>query len=86
MEICLQKNEMLDFGSALSGGKLVCLAGRCWLTQTGDSRDHILRPGYDFSVEHGGQLIVTATEDCRLLLISKPEKSGTLWKPLICSP
>lgn len=86
MEICLHKNEMLDFGGALAGGRLVCLAGRCWLTQADDSRDHILRPGYDFAVERGGQLIVTATEDCRLLLISTPEKNGTLWRPLICNP
>lgn len=86
MEICLQKDEMLDFGSALSGGRLICLAGSCWLTQAGDSRDHILHPGYDFSVEHKGQLIVTATEDCRLMLISKPETSRTLWRPLTCNP
>ncbi len=86
MEICLQKNEILDFGRNLVGGRLVCLAGRCWLTQSGDSRDHILRPGYDFPVEHNGQLIVTATEDCRLIIISSPEISRTLWRPLICNP
>jgi hypothetical protein len=59
---------MLDLGEDLQGVSIICRQGRCWITQTGDSRDHILGVGGRFMVNTSGQLIITATESCRLML------------------
>ncbi|GEM_PF-857648 len=69
MELLLNERELLDLGENLRGVRIVCRQGRCWLTQAGDSRDHILRAGNSFMVSANGQLIITATESCRLMLI-----------------
>ena len=68
MELLLNKREMLDLGENLHGVSIVCREGRCWITQAGDSRDHILCVGDRFVVNSSGQLIITATEPCRLML------------------
>ena len=69
MEILLNERELLDLGENLRGVSIICREGMCWLTQTGDSRDHILRAGGSFTVSASGQLIITATESCRLMLV-----------------
>lgn len=74
MEILLKKNELLDLDTELRGLKILCQAGVCWLTQAGDSRDHILRAGQSFCAAARGRLIVTATNDCRLMLVAAPER------------
>lgn len=68
MEFLLKVNELLDLGESLSGVRIECLDGRCWLTQAGDSRDHILGAGDTFSVRTNGRVILTATQPCRLML------------------
>ena len=68
MELLLNKRELLDLGENLHGVSIVCREGRCWITQAGDSRDHILGVGDRFVVNNSGQLIITATEPCRLML------------------
>lgn len=68
MEILLSKQELLDLGQNVHGVKIVCREGRCWITQTGDDRDHILRNGENFEVRINGHLIITATETCRIML------------------
>lgn len=86
MEIELKQQELLDLGEGPHGGTILCLSGSCWVTQTGDSRDHILRTGQHFSIRKRGQLIVTATESCRLMLVAESAtvKSGSLWQQLPC--
>jgi hypothetical protein len=69
MELLLNERELLNLGENLRGLRIVCREGRCWLTQAGDSRDHILRAGDSFTVSACGQLIITATESCRLMLV-----------------
>ena len=69
MELILNKRELLDLGENLCGVSIVCREGRVWLTQAGDSRDHILRAGDSFTASTSGQLIVTAIESCRLMLV-----------------
>ena len=88
MELLLQKHEILDLGRQLQGTSILCQAGSCWLTQTGDDRDHILHPGAQFSSERKGRLILTATEDCRLRLVSntKTATPSTIWKQRYCNP
>ena len=78
MELLLNKRELLNLGENLRGVSIVCREGRCWLTQAGDSRDHILAAGGSFTVHSCGKLIVTATEDCRLMLTTPGVKSRPL--------
>ena len=84
MELLLKKSEILDFGNDSFGTRIFCRQGQCWLTQSGDHRDHILGPGDGFNVRSRGRLIVTATEPCQLLL-TKPGQEvpqGRVWKNL----
>ncbi len=69
MNLLLNKRELLDLGEELRGVRIECMEGRCWLTQSGDSRDHILGAGDSFTVRTNGQLIITATERCRFMLV-----------------
>ena len=68
MELLMKDNELLDLGEKMSGVRIECLDGRCWVTQAGDSRDHILGAGDTFSVRANGRVIITATKSCRLML------------------
>jgi hypothetical protein len=66
MELLLDNLELIDLGKNLDGASIICTEGRCWITQTGDSRDHILTSGQRFTVRSGGRLIVNAAGPCRL--------------------
>ena len=68
MELLLNNQELIDLGMNLRGVRIDCRLGRCWLTQAGDSRDHILRTGSSFIVTNNRHLVITATEPCRLML------------------
>jgi len=68
VELLLNNREMLDLGESLHGASIVCREGRCWITQAGDNRDHILGVGDRFVVNSSGKLIITTTESCRLML------------------
>lgn len=68
MELIMNKQELLNLGTQMKGLRIVCRDGKCWITQTGDSRDHILRTGESFLVGTAGQLIITAMGPCRLML------------------
>ncbi len=68
MELIMNKQELLNLGTQMKGLRIVCRDGKCWITQTGDSRDHILSTGETFLVETAGQLIITAMEPCRFTL------------------
>lgn len=69
MEMLLKKQELLDLGEALQAVKIVCQEGQCWITQSGDSRDHIMRSGDSFTIRGKGRVIVTATVACRIMLV-----------------
>ena len=71
MEMLLEQRELLDLGETLQGVKIVCQHGQCWITQSGDSRDHILRRGGNFTIRAKGKVIVTATESCRIMLVER---------------
>jgi len=85
MEILLKKHELLDLGRNLAGNKLVCCSGSCWLTQAGDSRDFILQDGAEFDVRMSGKIIISATEDCRLLLVAKSSQFASMPRQLLAS-
>jgi hypothetical protein len=69
MEMLLEQQELLDLGETLQGVKIVCQEGQCWITQLGDSRDHIMRSGDSFTIRGKGRVIMTATESCRIMLV-----------------
>ena len=69
MEMLLEQRELLDLGEKLQGVKIVCQHGQCWVTQSGDSRDHIMRSGSSFIIEGKGRVIIIATEYCRIMLV-----------------
>ncbi len=87
MEILLQQHELLDLGGKLQNVTIVCQSGCCWLTQTGDSRDHILHAGSHVKIHSQGRVIVTASDDCRLRVVADAteESSGRFWRDLCCN-
>jgi hypothetical protein len=66
MELLLDKKELLNMKEDMTGVRIACRDGRCWITQTGDSRDHVLKPGASYQASTSGQLIIVALEPCRL--------------------
>ena len=76
MEMLLKQRELLDLGAELQGVKIVCQHGQCWITQAGDSRDHILRRGGNFTIRAKGQVIITATESCRIMLVESNKRAN----------
>lgn len=76
MVLILENSELLDLGEKLRGVRIDCLDGRCWLTQAGDSRDHLLGKGDSFIVRTGGRLIISATKACRLKLLPEQHHAG----------
>lgn len=75
MDLLMQNRECLDLGKYVKGLRLTCRAGRCWLTQAGDSRDIILDPGDEFAAITNGRLIITAVAPSRLTLSERATKS-----------
>jgi hypothetical protein len=51
------------------GTRVLCLAGRLWLTQDRDTADHILGPGDAFEIGVQGAVIVHGLRASRLLLL-----------------
>ena len=81
MEMLMDKQELLDLGEALLGVRIVCREGQLWITQCGDSRDHILHSGGSFIVRAKGRVIITASQASRLILTESKE-SDKLQQPL----
>lgn len=68
MELLFKKSELLDLGKGMCGAIIECCEGQCWVTLAGDSRDHVLRRGGRLEIHNGGQVIITATQPCRVML------------------
>ena len=66
MEILLQAGEMLTLRGERLGLTVQCGAGRLWITQEGDFRDHLLNQGKHFESALPGRIVVTALGDSRL--------------------
>lgn len=77
MDLQLEKNELLDLGDDLRTVSVHCQAGCCWLTQAGDSRDHILHAGQSHTLSRRGKVLVMATAPTRLQLIGEPDQEKT---------
>lgn len=84
MELVLDKQELLNLGDDPRQVSIYCRTGCCWLTQAGDSRDHILHSGQSFAVTRPGKLLVMASAKTRLELLvgSAPKKNLFPWRQL----
>lgn len=82
MELLLNKQELLNLGEDLRRVSIHCRTGCCWLTQYGDSRDHILYPGQCYTVTRRGKVLLMAAARTRLELISEPaqKKNVIPWR------
>jgi hypothetical protein len=61
------------------GQCLVVFSGRVWLTQDGDSRDHVLKPGASFTFDRTSLVLVQALEPAYLSVLepnAAPEPIG----------
>lgn len=56
----LHDGELLGIRGNNSGKVISCRAGVLWLTQQGDTADHLIRAGEDFAVSRRGLVLITA--------------------------
>jgi hypothetical protein len=56
----LLRGETLSIDGDRRGQKLQCLAGQVWITQAGDTADHLLFGGREFAVTRPGRVVVQA--------------------------
>ncbi len=75
MELLLNSKEVIELGNDLSGTRICCQAGLCWVTLEGDSRDYILRAGSSFEIHSSGRVLVTALSPARVLLAELTQQS-----------
>ncbi len=83
MELLLENQEILDLGENLHSLSIACQVGCCWITQAGDSRDHILHSGDRFTVRGRGRILISALEPSRLQLVADNDqvKVDIPWQP-----
>lgn len=72
------------------GARITVLEGDVWITQYGDSRDIILKPGQSFQVELPACLVMTGVGDARVVIQppdlaprgARPPSTWRRWLPL----
>ena len=50
------------------GIAIACLEGDLWITEEGDSRDYMIRPGERFVVDRPGRIVVASLQEAELAL------------------
>ena len=68
----LSKGDVLLLRDLVVGQAIYGLAGMTWVTQEGDSRDHLLGPGGSFQVRNPGRVVVEALKPSRLIVTTIP--------------
>ena len=51
------------------GRRVECVSGSLWVTQDGDLRDIVLKPGESFAFDHKGDALICALDDSSFLLL-----------------
>lgn len=82
MEILLRKDESFTIAGNGDGVLIVCREGVLWVTQTGDTRDHLLNPGERYTACGNGVIVIEALRPAELR-IERPETSA---RPVRISP
>jgi hypothetical protein len=73
IEYELAEDEVLSIRDIQAGRVVYCLSGMLWLTQDGDSRDHVLGPGGMFRFERPGRVVVAALKRSHMVVTSREE-------------
>ena len=77
--IVLAADQFLKLEGAV-GVRISSRRGTVWITQDGDLRDVVLRPGEAFVIEREGPSIVQALEPAELAIVEPKQASpGTRW-------
>lgn len=68
----LQTDSMLVLSGCERPSAIRCHCGRLWITQEGDSRDHVLYSGNIWHSLPQGKIVLTALEASRIELLDRP--------------
>jgi hypothetical protein len=60
-ELALETGQVLTLDDA-EGLRILARAGTVWVTEEGDGKDHIVRPGDTLTVAHPGRTVVQALQ------------------------
>lgn len=77
MRLWLESDELLCLPRGTQGLTVCCEQGTAWLTQAGDSRDHILWKGRRHRLGMRGKVTIWADSPC-VLRLEAPAPRGTL--------
>jgi len=82
MEILLRRDESFTIAGSGNGVVVVCREGTLWITQAGDTRDHLLNAGERYTVRGSGVVVIEALRPADLR-IERPQED---FRPLRISP
>ena len=54
---------------AAAGAAIQCVAGKLWLTQEGDARDHVVPAGTTFCTDRAGRVVVSGVDGEALVVV-----------------
>jgi Protein of unknown function (DUF2917) len=80
IEVQMPANSLLRVEGGSGGIKILCRSGSCWITQEGDSQDHLLEKMGDFTIYRDGLVVVQALTDTEIVVSSEKERRS------VCSP
>ena len=60
----------------MHGCTLHCSSGLLWITQEGDSRDHIMYAGERMKIESSGRVVVSAAKDSSFSIAATHERKS----------
>ena len=83
MEILLPNHDTMSIDPVPKNLRIVCHSGRIWLTQSGDSRDFLLRAGESFTTAGCGHLVLWALADARLTVSARAQEAALRWQPAL---
>ena len=56
---------------AAAGAAIQCVAGKVWLTQEGDARDHVVPAGTTFCTDRAGRVVVSGVDGAALVVVRR---------------
>jgi hypothetical protein len=67
-DVALRAGDVLPIDVRGARAVVECLEGRVWVTQQGDSRDIVLRPGRSFTLSRRGRGVIQTLRAARVRL------------------
>lgn len=62
MELLLKGGEIVTIDKKMNGCTIQCRSGLLWITQEGDTRDHVIYAGERMKIESKGRVVVSAAK------------------------